>query len=186
MLPAILEALHGIQRSFSGSQYVSDHPECFEILRSKVEHLGVKGRIIFDHNQFFNCSCTRQPARVRSLLQAGGEVRVYRPENGRFACMHAKMWVLDAEVVLTGSPNTTENGLSRSKEHLWLVRLPHCASFVVNDFEQIWPASRAVTLEDTYRAEERSQERRSRRSRSLSRAHSASINRELIPELDGD
>ena len=115
MLPAILEALHGIQRSFSGFQYVSDHPECFEILRSKVEHLGVKGKIIFDHNQFFNCSCTRQPARVRSLLQAGGAVRVYRPDTGGFACMHAKTWVLDAEVVLTGSPNTTENGLCRSK-----------------------------------------------------------------------
>ena len=93
--------------------------------------------------------------------------------------------MIDAETVLTGSVNMTENGFDKNKEHLWRINLPHCASFVVADFEQTWQVSRAVTPEDILRAEERSQVRRSRRSRSLARTRSASVNRELLPELNG-
>ena len=117
MTPPVFDAMRGIQSSFEGFQYISDHLECFRILCDKVRH-GVRGRIIFEETQFYNCSCTRQPARIRSLLEAGGEARTYRPGNGGFACMHAKTWLLDGSVVLTGSVNLTENGFERNYEHM--------------------------------------------------------------------
>ena len=52
--------------------------------------------------------------------------------------------------------------------------------------EQTWQVSQPVTPEDILRAEEKSQVRRSRRSLSLTRTRSASVNRELLPELNGD
>ena len=60
--------------------------------------------------------------------------------------MHAKLWVIDGCIMLTGSCNATRNGFENNHEHsLW------CAEAVavceaVTSFERIWADSHATDL----------------------------------------
>ena len=122
---------------------------------------------------------------MRSILESGGEVRTYRPPRGGFASMHAKTWVLDSSVILTGSVNTTENGFDHNHEHFWVIRLPEQVSFVQSTFERIWPLSREVTARDIGLAEERIREKRNRRSLSR-RARSTSTRHRVAAAAAAD
>ena len=61
--------------------------------------------------------------------------------------MHAKLWVIDGCLLLTGSCNATRNGLENNMEHsLW------CAETVAvceaaTTFERIWNHSHATDFE---------------------------------------
>ena len=134
------------------------------------------------------CKATQ---RIRELMDAGAEIRVFKPDGGGYASMHIKTWLFDNTVVVTGSPNTTENGLTRNEEQLWKFQVPSCARFVQEHFNKRWEEAQPVTSEDVNRAEERSQERKSR-SRSASQARqsrspsrSQSTTRRLPMELVG-
>ena len=183
--------MRNILQSFDGFQYVFDHPRCCNILCEKLTSSTVKGRLILDRNQFFNCPCARQPQRLRELMNAGAQIRVFKPDKGGYSSMHAKTWLFDGEVVITGSPNTTENGLTNNEEELWKLQLPQCAQFVRDHFEKVWNGSLPVTGEDVENAEEKVQWRRSRSrsashtrlSRSLSKSQTA---RRLSMGRDGN
>ena len=128
---------------------------------------------MLDRNQFFNCPCVRQPQRVKELMGAGAEIRIFQPPKRGFASMHTKSWVFDGSVVFTGSPNTTEYGLTHNEEELWELRTPNCAAFVLKHFEKVWEQSAAVTKEDVRKAGEKVQCRRSRsKSESFRRSRS--------------
>ena len=92
--------------------------------------------------------------------------------------MHAKMWVIDGSILLTGSCNATRNGFENNHEHsLW------CAEAVAvceatTSFERIWEDRHSADLEwrrvddmETALENSRSSRRSSRSaSRSASRA----------------
>ena len=52
---------------------------------------------------------------VEELRLAGCELLQYKPQGHGFASLHAKSWVLDYAVVLTGSVNLASNGMNNNK-----------------------------------------------------------------------
>jgi phosphatidylserine/phosphatidylglycerophosphate/cardiolipin synthase-like enzyme len=104
--------------------------------------------MIFDKGNFYRSSCARQAPRVRELWDAGGEIRLIKPSHGGFAVMHAKTFVFDEAVLLTGSVNMTHNGLENNKEHLFRMTEPAVVAKVMSDFEQEWVTAERVTQEN--------------------------------------
>jgi phosphatidylserine/phosphatidylglycerophosphate/cardiolipin synthase-like enzyme len=138
MLPIIQRELRDMQTSLCGYQYNLDHTECISQIVVKIAGRSVHGRFILDKKNFYNSSCTRQPARVNDLYQAGCELRVRKPLHGGFSCMHVKCLIIDQKTVLTGSVNLTHNGLENNKEHLFLMTEPPLAAAVLADLEREW------------------------------------------------
>ena len=59
--------------------------------------------------------------------------------------MHVKTWIVDDEIVLTGSTNLTHGGLENNKEHLFRITEPSVVTAVVDDFELLWEQAEEVT-----------------------------------------
>ena len=84
---------------------------------------------------------------VEELRLAGCEVRQYKPEGSVCTSLHAKSWVLDNAVVLTGSVNLTSNGLGRNKEHMLRITTPSVVRSFAEDFENLWLMAEPITEE---------------------------------------
>ena len=83
---------------------------------------------------------------MRELFEAGCQLRTLKPKNGSyFSSMHVKSWIVDKQVVLTGSTNTTHNGLDNNKEQMFRIRDPIVVDEVIADFEQTWELGVPVT-----------------------------------------
>jgi phosphatidylserine/phosphatidylglycerophosphate/cardiolipin synthase-like enzyme len=108
-----------------------------------------------------------------------------KPEGGGwFASMHVKTWIVDKQVVITGSTNTTHNGLENNKEQMFRIREPSVVDQVIADFEQTWdegvPVSQQVLEEMLANAEKpKGKSRNSVRSLSQGRDVSRSLSVEL-------
>ncbi len=107
--------------------------------------------------------------------------------------MHAKTWILDKQVVVTGSANATNGSFHRNKEHLLVLSNAPIVEAVAEDFEETWvspetshvteveiakmmeKAERAVALKDAAREKAREERGPSRsRSKSCDRASTES------------
>ena len=144
MLPTFQRVFGEIKKSFAGLVYQMDHTElCAKlvILLGK----GVVGRLLCDRSNFTNSSCARQNARVLELAEAGCQFRTLKPKGAGFACQHAKAWISDGQVVLTGSVNMTHNGLENNKEHLVEIRDNGVVADIHADFELTWDVADEVT-----------------------------------------
>ena len=75
---------------------------------------------------------------LEELRLAGCEMRQYKPQGGGFASLHAKSWILDDSVVLTGSVNLTSNGMNNNKEHMLRISTPPVVRSYAEDFEDLW------------------------------------------------
>jgi hypothetical protein len=139
MLPIIHREFGEMRSSLCGFQYNLDHTECISQIVVKIAGRSVHGRFILEKKNFYNSSCTRQPARVDDLYQAGCKLRMSKPLWGGFSCMHVKCLIIDQKTVLSGSVNLTHNGLENNKEHLYLMTEPSLAAAVFADFEREWP-----------------------------------------------
>ena len=67
MWPAMEKESDDMQTSFDALQYNVDHTACCVKMISKMVGQKIKGRIIFDKNNFFESSCARQAPRVKEL-----------------------------------------------------------------------------------------------------------------------
>jgi len=184
ILPAMLVAFESINESFAAWCYQIDHTELCNLLVSKLlcvheeTNRRCKGRIIFDKDNFFYSSCARQAARVGELWKAGCEMRTHKPRGGGFACMHTKTWIIDDEIIYSGSVNLTHNGLENNKEHLWKILGEKAITPLKEDFEETWMSAERVTSEHIARM------RSADAKRKLKRSDSAPVNRSLCEAME--
>ena len=115
MLPAYVGACEDIKCAFDAMLYMVNNQVLCAILCRKIQEKSVKGRMILDKDCFpkRNTWGTKRP-RVQELRLAGCELRQLKPQHGVAASLHAKSWVLDGTVVLTGSVNTTGNSMNNN------------------------------------------------------------------------
>ena len=132
-------------------------------------------RIILDHSNFKDSSCTRQPERLRSLLSAGVQMRTLKLTKGSFACQHSKMVMYDRDTVTIGSMNWTHNGCEKNKEHVMRIVSAPLNLQCARGFEAVWENCEVVSegrLEESCRLKEEKAAKRAeqaalRRSKSL-------------------
>jgi len=132
MLPVVLQVLEKMKWSFKAWCYTLDHTGvCVMLVRKLLqaaegERRPCSGRMILDQKNFFDSSCARQAARVEELYQAGCKMRIVKPSSrAGFSSMHSKTWLVDDEVILTGSLNLTHNAFENNTEHLWKMKNPN-------------------------------------------------------------
>ena len=95
--------------------------------------------MILDKNNYSQSNSRRSECpMVEELRLAGCELRHYKPQGAGFASLHAKSWVLDDAVVLTGSVNLTSNGMNRNKKHMLRISTPSVVRSYAEDFEDLW------------------------------------------------
>ena len=103
--------------------------------------------------------------------------------------MHAKTWIIDGAVLLTGSANMTHNGLENNKEHLYKMQGEGVLSPLRADFELQWADSEIVTphmmelmlATDDARIEK---DRVKHQGKVVKRSDSAPVNRSLSGEIE--
>ena len=95
-------------------------------------------RVLLDETQYRRPSCKQQPWSISSLQEWGVEFRVFKPDRGTYAVMHAKTWVIDGTTALTGSPNFTNNGMENSEEVLTVIRCDEYVTGYLEWFERLW------------------------------------------------
>ncbi len=179
MLPVFQRVFGGIEISVAGLVYQIDHTAMCVLLVQKFSK-GADGRFLLDRDNFVNSSCARQCERVQELMDAGCQMKVMRPPGGGFPCMHAKAYIVDGKVVLTGSVNLTHNGLEKNKEHLLEIHDSGTVAAILADFNTEWENAEVITpaLMD------RMKENHTKRDRSTRRSRSQSLSRSLSAELD--
>ena len=132
-------AFEDITLSWDATQYMVDDPTLIRILCRKMREDKVKGRMILDKSNYSKSSgWGNECPMVEELRVAGCELRQYKPQGAGFARLHAKSWLLDNAVVLTGSVNLTSNGMSRNKEHMLRITTPSVVRSFAEDFEGLW------------------------------------------------
>ena len=83
-----------------------DDKHVIGLLCRKMQEENVKGRMMLDEDNYNkNNTWGSVCPMVEELRLAGCELRQYKPQGGGFASLHAKSWILDDAVVLTGSVN---------------------------------------------------------------------------------
>lgn len=140
----LLELLNNTNRSVYIIMYVVkyDPKETQDpvnvILRKLVElHLrGVNVKIIIDDETLNN-----YPETIEYLLANNIPVKLDESKN---KVTHAKIVVIDEEIVLIGSHNWTESALSYNHETSLLVQSRDLAKQVINYFNSIWNSGRSM------------------------------------------
>ena len=84
---------------------------------------------------------------MQQLFDAGVEMRTVTVPGGGFAILHAKTFVIDDHVILTGSPNATENGMNNSLEDFWVLRDREAVVDWTAEFARIWNSSMAKPVD---------------------------------------
>ena len=127
-----------------GTCYCFDFFDGCRILGAGLR-LNVQVRILLDSHQFMKPSCKSQPARVNEMIQWGAELRRYSPQRGSYSMMHAKSWLIDGSVLITGSPNFTHNGMESSGEVMTVVQgAQDCITKYLEWFEHLWGLAQVV------------------------------------------
>ncbi len=140
IISAILEVVKRARESICMWCYCVDYTQLFFSLCQQIA-AGVVGRFILDMGMFYSSSCSRQTERISALYQAGvaaGQpemLRVIKPGKGGFSNMHCKTTIIDREVIYSGSPNLTHNGLEQNKEHYFRMTQTNIVQQLVDDFE---------------------------------------------------
>ena len=110
----------------------------------------MRGRLIVDRANFIASGKQgRECPRIIELREAGVEIRVFKPryQGYGFASLHAKTWILDDSLVLSGSVNLTECGMQGNKEHMYLITQPEVVTDALADFEGVWREAEPLSEE---------------------------------------
>ena len=146
--PAHVSAFKDIKLTFDGMQYMVDDRHLIVFLYRKMLKEGVKGRVILDKNNYSQSNSRRSECpMVEELRLAGCELWHYKQQGAGFASLHARPWVLDDAVVLTGSVNLTSNGMNRNKEHMLRISTPSVVRSYAEDFEDLWNKAEPISEE---------------------------------------
>ena len=105
-------------------------------------------RVVLDALQHRNPSCKRQAERVAELAEWGAEIRIYSPPGGCFAAMHSKVFIIDEQILFTGSVNLTHHGLDKNEENLLVTSSPGAVRAAVSRFEETWALSQVLGQEE--------------------------------------
>jgi len=130
--PALLEFLHGAEKSIDVEMYVLTDAEVIDALE-RAEQRGVQVRMTLDPNQQGN------QKHIERLKQHGIEVKWF-PIN-KPAQMHRKLAIVDGTKLFAGSVNWTHNGLARNEELMLLVEDPEIAKKLDEIFAGDWSQS---------------------------------------------
>ena len=133
-------------------QYCIDHSELVEIMCERLRHGRVKGRLILDKSMFTRTSPWLQPFRVRALREAGCEIRLRQPPEGKYGYMHMKCCSFDARVLYTGSVNMTHNGMETSDENVVRIEEAGVVAKYLKEWQRLWDLSEPLQQEDLDRA----------------------------------
>ena len=133
-------------------QYCIDHTEIVNTMCHLFESGRVRGRMILDKTTFNKTSPWHQPYKVRALWQAGCEIRLRQPPEGKYASMHMKCCLCDARVLYTGSANMTHNGMENSDEDAMRIEDAEVAAKYLKQFQEVWDNSEPLQQEDLDRA----------------------------------
>jgi phosphatidylserine/phosphatidylglycerophosphate/cardiolipin synthase-like enzyme len=192
IISAILEGVERANESIHMWCYCVDYTPLFFLLCQQIA-AGVVGRFILDMGNFYRSSCSRQAERISALYQAGvtaGQpemLRVIKPGKGGFSNMHCKTTIIDGEVIYSGSPNLTHNGLENNKEHYFRVTQTNIVQRLLDDFEATWQASEPVTQammeRMNFQAVERARSKTGASDTRNRRSASVSLSRSLDTEL---
>ena len=103
--------------------------------------------------------------------------------------MHCKTTIIDSEVIYSGSPNLTHNGLEQNKEHYFRMSQANIVQKVLEDFERTWevstPVTKAMIERMNFQAVERARKKNEGAVDSRNRrSASASLSRSLATELN--
>ena len=114
-------------------------------------------------------------------------MKLCEPRAGSFSCMHAKTWLFDDQVLFTGSPNLTHNGMENNVENLWKITSPSAVDEYVEFFERVW--NDGISLSKTYDVGEGEialmvEKHELRNERKRSQSQSRSMSRSLSKELE--
>jgi len=143
MEPMILRDFDEMEFSFDGQQYVCDHTAgCVRLVAKAAQ--GKKGRVVLDRYNFFNSSCARQAPRMEEFYNSGIELRTFKPGGAGFASMHAKSWLIDNRVFITGSCNLTHNGLENNREQMIRTTVPSVIAKAASEFQALWEVASPV------------------------------------------
>ena len=123
-------------------------------------------KILLDHaQQCEKTSCRYQPTAVRGLIDAGVEVRTYKPMATDLGSLHHKTTICDRTLLLNGSVNFTHNGFVNNEENLIVTNSLPRVTMAARKFEELWGKGRACTLDaadarmDEHLAEQRRDDR---------------------------
>jgi len=144
-LPRILQAIAAVRMMIRAFIYQIDHEQICNDLVDVIKG-GVIMRALMDKKNFNGSSCARQCYRQRDLHRAGAQLSLLQPPGFGWACMHAKTFIFDDCLVLTGSVNYTHNGLENNVEHFNAITEPTAVRGYIQNFEEFWGAHKSFEV----------------------------------------
>ena len=134
--------------------YQLDHDAGLQSLARVASERHVVLRVVIDRRCFEESGRgpVKQPERLLQLMrQAGGklELRKLTPVHngpGTYNSMHAKLWIFDDQVMVTGSPNFT--GQSGNLENIVVIRDVNAVDDARVFFDSAWVKANRVSLEE--------------------------------------
>lgn len=125
----ILDALKKARKNiyFMTFSFTSDN--IGEYIISRKDELDIKG--VFDESQY---KSQKQYSEYEKMLDKGLDVRL----DGNPSKMHHKVFIIDREVVITGSYNPTGAGNTRNDENILIIHDQTTADFFIKEFERVW------------------------------------------------
>lgn len=126
-LGEIVTAIDSSQHSIVLSIYSLTHDDIGDALVRASER-GVDVKVLMEFQQI------SQYSEAQKLIDVGIPVR----KDSNSGYMHNKYMVIDGVIVLTGSVNYSENGVSRNNENLVVIHDTTLAQKYTADFNRLW------------------------------------------------
>ncbi len=129
------EALKNAQQSIYFMTFSFTHEGIANILLLKnAEGINVKG--VVERRQ------TSEYSQHTRLQDAGVDVQI----DGNKNTMHHKVFIIDEEIVVTGSFNPTEGGDTRNDENVVIIKNKEIAKRFVTEFEKVYGEATVVNV----------------------------------------
>ena len=177
LLPRLLRAILGAHSTIDAAVYVCDSRDLCAALAQRMapepDQPACRVRIIVDDGEFFRPSSSEQASALASLAEQGAELRRRRPGPHAFAKQHEKLWIIDGQLLISGSCNATNNSLQRCEENQVYCTVARAVEEAVRHYAELWDLAHPVSQEDFDRIVRRYQPRPRADGRSAASADSA-------------
>ena len=132
----LIGAIDGAQSSVRLAAYAFSHKGVVTAL-VRARKRGLDVAVVAD-----STSASQRYSAVQSLANQGVATRI----NDRYAILHHKLAVIDAQTVWTGSANMTSAAERRNAENaILLINQPALAKHYAAEWQRLWDESTAVT-----------------------------------------
>lgn len=127
--------------SYIDSAKTSIHVAAFEIDLIDVSNAlirahkrGVDVRFVTDNE--FGTDADEKPGHGQLAAMQKAGIKII--DDGRGGLMHNKFWVLDGEIVWTGSTNATINGMFEQNNNMIVIKSRELAAIYEKQFDEMW------------------------------------------------